>query len=86
MQGYCQKMVDLFREARFSAKVATPQSYQDSELVLNENNVISYLAEVEEHIASLITYVAYQKGDPNAAISSLPLDLLTKKEDIREKL
>jgi len=60
--------------------------YNDDELVLNENNIIQYLAEMEEYISSLITYVAYQKGDPNAAISSLPLEMLTKKEDNREKL
>lgn len=78
-------MVVKFRDARFQAKVATPMHYEDDTLTFNENNIIAYLAELEEYISSLITHVAHQKGDPNYAISSLPLELLSKKED-RDKL
>jgi len=41
---------------------------------------VQYLAELEEYISSLITYNAYLKHEPNAAISSIPLDQLETKE------
>ena len=39
-----------------------------------------YLSELEEYISSLITYCAYKRDDPHAALSSLPLEALNKKE------
>ena len=48
--------------------------------VFNENNVFPHLAELEEYISSLITYVAFKRDDPNAAISSVPLEKLTQKD------
>jgi hypothetical protein len=38
------------------------------------------LAELEEYIANLITLIAHERDDPNAAISSVPLDKLTPKD------
>jgi len=52
----------------------------DENTIFNETNVIMYLAELEEYISSLITYVAFKRDDPNAAISSVPLDKLNQKE------
>lgn len=52
----------------------------DEGFVFNESNIISYLAELEEYISSLITYVAFKRDDPNAAISSIPLEKLSQKE------
>ena len=52
----------------------------DENTSFNENNVIPYLAELEEYISALITYVAYKRDDPNAAISSVPLEKLPQKD------
>lgn len=52
-----QKMVEKFKQAKFTAKVAATQLY-DENTVFNENNVTNYLAELEEYISSLITFVA----------------------------
>ena len=35
---------------------------------------------MEEYIANLITLIAHERDDPNAAISSVPLDKLTPKD------
>lgn len=80
------KMITLFTQARFrhqEAKnqrkfIALPQNY-DEDTTFNESNIISYLAELEEYIANLIVMIAYQSDDPNAAISSVPLDKLNVK-------
>ena len=53
--------------------------YQEG-IQFTENNIVQYLAELEEYISSLITYNAYLKNEPNAAISSIPLDKLETKE------
>ena len=52
----------------------------DENTVFNETNVVQHLAELEEYISSLITYVAVKKEDPNAAISSVPFEKLNNKE------
>ena len=54
-------------------------SYDDN-TAFNENNIIPYLAEAEEYISAMITFVAYKRDDPNAAISSVPLEKLPQKE------
>ena len=71
-----RELVKQFQEVRFHAKVANQMQY-DEHTLFTENNITYYLAEVEEHISSLITYVTHKKGDPNAAISSVPLNNLT---------
>lgn len=58
----------------------------DENTNFNENNIIPYLAELEEYISSLITFVAYRRDDPNAAISSVPLEKLTQKEFNKKKI
>ncbi len=52
----------------------------DEGFFFNESNIISYLAEVEEYISSLITYSAFKRDDPNAAISAIPLEKLNQKD------
>ena len=39
-----------------------------------------YLAELEEYIASLITYTAHKMGDPNASTSTVPFNKLNNKD------
>jgi len=70
---------------RFNAKVANKMQY-DEHTVFTENNITLYLAEVEEYISSLITYVAHKKGDPNAAISSVPLAVLNYKDFTKREM
>ena len=55
------------------------QTY-DNETQFNEQNIRNYLAELEEYISNLITIIAYERDDPNAAISSVPLEKLIPKD------
>ena len=52
----------------------------DEHTVFTESNITTYLAELEEYIASLIAYTAHKNGDPNAAVSSVPLNALNSKD------
>ena len=79
MQGSVAKMVTLFKQAKFELAVAHDMNY-DENTAFNENNVIQYLAQLEEYISSLITHMAFKRDDPNAAISSVPLEKLNQKE------
>ena len=79
MQKNVAKMIRLFKQSKFYLSVASNMSY-DENTVFNENNIVNYLAELEEYISSLITFVAFRRDDPNAAISSVPLEKLNQKE------
>lgn len=72
IQEHVQIMVELFKRSKFYLSVAAKMSYDDG-IVFTENNIVAYLAELEEHICSLVTYSAFKKDDPNAAISAIPL-------------
>lgn len=52
----------------------------DDQTHFSETNIESYLAECEEYLSQLIGYVAQQQGDPNPAISSVPFNMLPKKD------
>lgn len=65
----------MFYQAKFYSNVANKMPY-DTDTQFNENNITGYLSELEEYISSLITLMAYKKEDPNAAISSIPLNQL----------
>jgi len=69
----------MFKMSKFFLCVAQKMNYQDG-IIFTENNIVSYLAELEEYISSLITYTAFKRDEPNAAISSIPLDKLEIKE------
>jgi len=79
VQSSVALMVDMFKRSKFFLCVAQKMNYQDG-IVFTENNIVSYLAELEEYISSLITYTAFKRDEPNAAISSIPLDKLEVKE------
>lgn len=74
----------MFKQSKFFLVVAARMNYE-SGIYFTENNIVSYLAELEEYISSLITYTAFKKDDPNAPISSIPLDNLNTK-DHQEKV
>jgi len=52
----------------------------DEDTQFKENNVTLYLAELEEYISLLITYIAYKQENPDAAISALSLEKMILKE------
>lgn len=60
-------------------------SYEEG-FTFNESNIVHYLAELEEYISSLITYTAFKRDDPNAAISAIPLEKLNQKDFQRKDL
>ena len=77
-------MISKFKQSKFHLAVAHSMTY-DENTVFNETNVVQYLAELEEYISSLITYVAVKREDPNAAISSVPFERLNNKEFNKSK-
>ena len=78
-------MVDLFKKSKFFLSVAQKMSYNEG-FVFNESNIVHYLAELEEYISALITYTAFKRDDPNAAISAIPLEKLNQKDFNRRDL
>lgn len=72
-------MVEMFKRAKFTLSVATKMRY-DENFQFTENNIVSFLAELEEYICSLITYTAFKRDDINAAISAIPLERLINKD------
>ena len=84
IQSSVAAMVKMFKDSKFFLCVAQKMNYEDG-IVFTENNIVSYLAELEEYISSLITYNAFKREDPNAAISSIPLDQLLAKEFTKKK-
>mmetsp|Transcript_16254 Transcript_16254/g.14185 ORF Transcript_16254/g.14185 Transcript_16254/m.14185 type:complete len:248 (+) Transcript_16254:271-1014(+) len=85
IQEFVEKMVSLFKKSKFMLAVANKMSYEDG-TTFNDTNVIQYLAELEEYISSLITYAAFKKEEPFAAISAIPFEKLNKKEFDKTKL
>lgn len=79
IQEPVQIMVQAFISTKFFLSVATKMDYENG-IVFTENNIVSYLAELEEYIGSLITYMAFKKDDPNAATSAIPLAQLNEKK------
>ena len=79
LQLLCQDLTLDFKEANFQPRVAQQQTY-DEHTVFTETNITTYLAELEEYIASLITYTAHKMGDPNASTSSVPFGNLNNKD------
>ena len=79
IQGSVAQMVDMFKRSKFFLCVAQKMNYEDG-IIFTENNIVSYLAELEEYISSLITYTAFKRDEPNAAISSIPLEKLDQKD------
>ncbi len=79
IRDYVHEMVGLFRQSPFFLSVAQQMHYDD-DTQFKENNVTMYLAELEEYISLLITYLAYKQENPDAAISALSLEKMVQKE------
>ena len=69
----------MFKRSKFFLAVAQKMSYEEG-FTFNESNIVAYLAELEEYVSSLITYVAFKRDDPNEAISAIPLEKLNQKD------
>lgn len=78
IQTHVGVMVEMFKQSKFFLCVAQKQNYQNG-IIFTENNIVSYLAELEEYMSSLITYTAFKREDPNAPICSIPLENLNNK-------
>lgn len=78
IQKDVEKMIKLFKQSKFALSVANEMSYEEG-TTFNDTNVVQYLAELEEYIASLITYVAFRNDEPYAAIAAIPLSTLDEK-------
>ena len=79
IQEFVQVMVEAFVSTKFFLSVAHKMNYDDG-IVFTENNIVAYLAELEEYIGSLVTYMAFKRDDPNAATSAIPLAQLNEKK------
>ena len=79
IRDYVWSMISKFCDSRFQLAVASHQQYDD-DTQFNENNVTLYLTELEEYISSFITFLAQREKNPDAHISSLPLENLTSKD------
>ena len=79
VQQHVEMMVEMFKRAKFTLSVAVKMRY-DENFQFTENNIVSFLAELEEYICSLITYTAFKRDDINAAISAIPLERLHNKD------
>ena len=60
IRDYVKEMVAFFKQSQFFLSVAQNMHY-DEDTQFKENNVTLYLAELEEYISSLITYLAYKQ-------------------------
>lgn len=72
-------MTKLFGSSKFMLAVANQMTYEEG-TQFNEQNVTYFLAELEEYISSLITFVSFRQDNPHAALSSIPLDKLPNKD------
>ena len=79
IKDHVKEMVTMFHKAKFYSNIANKQTY-DEDTQFNEQNITAYLSELEEYISSLITLLAHQRDDKNAAISSIPLEVLDPKD------
>ena len=78
-------MSDEFKKSRFFLSVASNAQY-DEDTVFNENNIIHFLAECEEYISLLITYMSMQQEKEDAATSAICLEKMNVKEFDKRQL
>ena len=85
IQEAVQIMVENFKRCKFLLNVAASMDY-DNGIVFTENNIITYLAELEEYISALIIVSAYKRDDQNAATSAIPLREMYPKDFGKKEL
>ena len=77
-------MVEMFKRSKFFLAVAVKMDY-DEGFVFTENNIVQYLAELEEYINTLIVFTAFKRDDQNAAIAAIPFESLLPKDFKRKE-
>ena len=85
IQPNVEKMIREFAKTKFFLSVANKQHYETG-FNFNEGNIISYLAELEEYVAILITYLATKRDDPVAPFALIPLDKLDIKNHNKKEI
>jgi chromosome segregation ATPase len=85
VQPSVERMIKDFAKTKFFLSVAHKQHYEQG-FNFNEGNIIGYLAELEEYIAILITYLATKRDDPVAPFALVPLDKLDVKNHNKKEI
>lgn len=86
VQPHVERMIVQFTtKTKFFLSVAHKQIYEQG-FTFNESNIIQYLAELEEYIAILITYLATKRDDPVAPFALVPLDKLDTKNHNKKEI
>lgn len=85
VQPHVEKMINEFAKTKFFLSVAHKQIYEPG-FTFNESNIVQYLAELEEYIAILITYLATKRDDPSAPFALVPLDKLDTKNHHKKEI
>lgn len=85
VQPCVERMIGEFARTKFFLSVAPKQFYEQG-FTFNESNIIQYLAELEEYIAILITYLATKRDDPSAPFALVPLDKLDTKNHFKKEI
>lgn len=78
-------MISQFAKTKFFLSVAHKQIYEAG-FTFNESNIVQYLAELEEYIAILITYLATKRDDPSAPFALVPLEKLDTKNHFKKEI
>jgi hypothetical protein len=85
VQKEVEIMVEMFKRCHFLLNVAIKQNYEDG-FKFTENNIVGYLAELEEYICALVTYSAWKNNAPNHATSFIPFEVLHEKNHDRREI
>jgi hypothetical protein len=85
VQPQVERMIKDFARTKFFLSVAHKQHYEQG-FNFNEGNIVNYLAELEEYIAILITYLATKRDDPVAPFALVPLDKLDIKNHNKKEI
>lgn len=85
VQPHVERMITEFSRTKFFLSVAMKQFYEKG-FTFNESNIVPYLAELEEYIAILITYLATKRDDPVAPFALIPLDKLDIKNHNKKEI
>ena len=76
-----KNMVTMFNTSNFQGmqSVSSHQDY-DADLKFNENNVTTYLSELEEYVTHLISFLYWRFEQPIFQYASLDFKKMTKKD------
>ena len=85
VQKEVEIMVEMFKRCHFLLNVASKQNYEEG-FKFTENNIVGYLAELEEYICALITYSAWKLNAPNHATSFIPFEVLNVKDHDKKEM